>query len=75
MESGREVTMTESATVPLRLARWQRVQELFEQLRTRPSHEWHAQLSIHTDDDPTIVYEVLSLLVAAESAGEERGTS
>ncbi len=61
--------MTDSATIHLKRARWERVRELFEQLRNQPSHEWHALLSQHADDDPTIAYEVLSLLLA-DSSGQ-----
>ncbi len=54
---------------PVRLEWWRRVVELFIKFNERPRHEWHRALTEACPDDPSLAYEVLSLLVAAESVG------
>lgn len=48
-------------------ARWQAVHDLFERLRHVPRSAWHAELNAALPGDPSMAYEVLSLLVADES--------
>ena len=61
------IDASSAGLAPVEQERWQRVHEVFDRLRQRPRCEWHAALSSEVCDDPSMAYEVLSLLVANES--------
>lgn len=67
------MTLDSSASAASEVARWQDVRHVFERVRVQPRNEWHAALSAAFPDDPSMAYEVLSLLVADESV--QRGTT
>ncbi len=61
------VDLVHTESLPAHHARWQLVHDLFERLRHVPRSSWHAELNAALPDDPSMAYEVLSLLVADES--------
>lgn len=61
------IDASSAGLAPVEQERWQRVHDVFDRLRQRPRCEWHAALSSEVSDDPSMAYEVLSLLVANES--------
>lgn len=61
------IDASSAGLAPVEKERWQRVHDVFDRLRKRPRCEWHAALSAEVSDDPSMAYEVLSLLVANES--------
>ncbi len=54
---------------PMTIEWWRRVVALFIEFNARPRHEWHSGLTEACAGDRALAYEVLSLLVAAESVG------
>ncbi len=58
---------------PVTIDWWRKVVELFITFNARPRHEWHRGLIEACPNDAALAYEVLSLLVAAESVGVGSG--
>lgn len=55
---------------PHHAARWGRIHALYNDLQPIPRSDWHALLTRECGDDAGLAYEVLSLLVADETARE-----
>ncbi len=56
------------------LVRWEMIQTHFEALRHEPSALWHARLKQQFPADESVIYDVLSLLVANRAAMEDAPT-